>query len=128
MFSLQSFCFEAFFVYEPKVDSFKAAFWHSWIGLLINNSTRFKSSMHKGFVSTSTHEVLRCHNKFWKSVATLALGLRPRQRELQGCGPKGSSRVKPRGSLGVKPRGCPGVKARESPRVTSHTPGSVRKC
>jgi hypothetical protein len=26
-------------------------------------------------------------------VATLALGSRPRQRELQGCGPKGSSRV-----------------------------------
>jgi hypothetical protein len=37
-------------------------------------------------------------------VATLALGLRPRQKGLQGCGPKGSS------------------------GVTSHTPGSVRKC
>jgi len=37
-------------------------------------------------------------------VATLALGLRPRQKGLQGCGPKGSL------------------------RVTSHTPGSVRKC
>jgi len=53
-------------------------------------------------------------------VATLALGSRPRQRELQGCGPKGSP--------GVKPRGCPGVKGRGSPGVTSHTPGSVRKC
>jgi len=47
-----------------------------------------------------------------KVVATLALGLRPRLRGLQGCGPKGSS----------------GVKARGSPGVTSHTPGSVRKC
>ncbi len=38
------------------------------------------------------------------SVATLALGSRPRQKGLQGCGPKGS------------------------PGVTSGTPGSVRKC
>jgi len=45
-------------------------------------------------------------------VATLALGSQPRQRELQGCGPKGS----------------PGVKAKGSPGVTSHTPGSARKC
>jgi len=37
-------------------------------------------------------------------VATLTLGSRPRQRWLQGCGPKGS------------------------PGVTSHTPGSARKC
>jgi hypothetical protein len=37
-------------------------------------------------------------------VATLALGSRPRQKGLQGCGPKKS--------LGV----------------TSHTPGSVGKC
>ncbi len=37
-------------------------------------------------------------------VATLALGLRPRQKGLQGCGPRGS------------------------PGVTSHTPGSVGKC
>jgi hypothetical protein len=69
-------------------------------------------------------------------VATLALCSRPRQRELQGCGPRGSPGVKPRGSPGVKPRGnsrvklrgSPRVKARESPGVTSHTPGSVRKC
>jgi hypothetical protein len=54
------------------------------------------------------------------TVATLALGSRPRQRELQGCGPRGSS--------GVKPRGSPGVKAKGSPGVTSHTLGSVRKC
>jgi len=53
-------------------------------------------------------------------VTTLALGSRPRQRELQGCGPTGSP--------GVKPRGCPGVKARGSSGVTSHTPRSVRKC
>jgi hypothetical protein len=39
-----------------------------------------------------------------ESVATLALGSRPRQEGLQGCGPKGS--------LGV----------------TSHTLGSVGKC
>jgi len=62
------------------------------------------------------------------NVATLALGLRPRQRELQGCGPRGSPGVKPRGSPGVKARASPGVKARRSPGVTSHTPGSVRKC
>jgi len=47
-----------------------------------------------------------------KTIATLALGSRPRLRGLQGCGPRGS----------------PGVKARGSPGVTSHTPGSVRKC
>jgi hypothetical protein len=66
--------------------------------------------------------------RFSLSVATLALGSQPRQRELQGCGPKGSLGVKPRGSRGVKPGGCPGVKARGSPGVTSHTPGSVKKC
>ncbi len=41
---------------------------------------------------------------FYVYVATLALGLQPKQEGLQGCGP--------RGSLGV----------------TSHTPGSVGKC
>jgi len=46
------------------------------------------------------------------TVATLALGSRPRLRGLQGCGPRGS----------------PGVKAKGSPGVTSHTPGSARKC
>jgi len=54
------------------------------------------------------------------TVATLALGSRPRQRELQGCGPKGSP--------GTKAKGSPGVKARGSPGITSHTPRSVRKC
>jgi len=48
--------------------------------------------------------------------------------ELQGCGLKGSPRIKPKGSPGVKPRGSPGVKAKGSPGITSHTPGSVRKC
>jgi hypothetical protein len=62
MFSLQSFCFEAFFVYEPKIDSFKIALQHSQIVLLINNSIRFKSLMHVGFVSTSIHENFQCHN------------------------------------------------------------------
>jgi hypothetical protein len=41
---------------------------------------------------------------FTVDVATLALGSRPRQKGLQGCGPKGS------------------------PGVTSGTPGSVGKC
>jgi len=61
-------------------------------------------------------------------VATLALGSRPRQRELQGCGSKGSPRVKAKGSLGAKAKGSSGVKARGSPGITSHAPGSVRKC
>jgi hypothetical protein len=39
-----------------------------------------------------------------KCVATLALGSRPRQKGLQGCGPKGN------------------------PGVTSGTPGNVGKC
>jgi hypothetical protein len=39
-----------------------------------------------------------------RNVATLALGSRPRQKGLQGCGPKGS------------------------PGITSGTPGSVGKC
>jgi hypothetical protein len=45
-------------------------------------------------------------------VVTLALGSQPRQKGLQGCGLRGSPRVKARRSMGV----------------TSHTPGSVRKC
>ncbi len=61
-------------------------------------------------------------------VATLALGSRPRQRELQGCGPKGSPGVKPKGSPGAKAKRSSRPKARGSPGVTSHTPGNVRKC
>jgi len=56
------------------------------------------------------------------------LGSRPWQRELQGCEPKGSPGVKPKGSPGAKARGSSGVKPRGSPGVTSHTPGSARKC
>jgi hypothetical protein len=54
------------------------------------------------------------------AIVTLALGSPPRQRELQGCGPKESP--------GVKPKESPGVKARGSLGVTSHTPRSVKKC
>jgi len=61
-------------------------------------------------------------------VATPALGSQPRQRELQGCGPKGSPGVKPKGSPGVKAKRSPRAKARGSPGVTSHTPGNVKKC
>jgi len=56
------------------------------------------------------------------------LGSRPRQRELQGCGPKGSPGTKAKGSSGIKAKGSPGVKARGSLGITSHTPRSVRKC
>jgi hypothetical protein len=42
-----------------------------------------------------------------------SLGLTTKSKGLQGCEPKGSSRVKAR---------------RRSPGVTSQTPGSVRKC
>jgi len=41
-----------------------------------------------------------------------SFGLTTKAKGLQGCGPKGS----------------PGIKARRSSGVTSHTPGSVRKC
>jgi len=59
-----------------------------------------------------------------------------RQRGSSGVKAKGSSRVKAKGSSGVKARGSPRVKAKGSPRVkprrspgiTSHTPGSVKKC
>jgi hypothetical protein len=49
-----------------------------------------------------------------------SFGLVTKAKGLQGCGPRGSSGVKTRGSLGVK--------TRRSPGVTSHIPGSVRKC
>ncbi len=42
--------------------------------------------------------------------------------------PKGSPGVKAKGSPRAKAKGSPGVKARGSPIVTSHAPGSVRKC
>jgi hypothetical protein len=61
-------------------------------------------------------------------VVTLALGSRLRQKGITRVRAKGKPESKPRGSPGVKPRGSPGVKAKGSPRVTSHTPGSARKC
>jgi hypothetical protein len=74
------------------------------------------------------------------TVATLALGSRPRER---GCKVVGQEEARELSqeearelsqeearelSQGVKPGGSSGVKARGSPGVTSHTPGSVRKC
>jgi len=55
---------------------------------------------------------------------------------LQGCEPRGSPGVKAKAWQGCEPRGNPGVKVKAwqgcGPRgirgVTSHTPGSVRKC
>ncbi len=64
-----------------------------------------------------------------RSFATLALGSRPRLRGLQGCGPRGRKPESQGKSIArVKPRGSSGVKAKGSPGVTSHTPGSARKC
>jgi len=63
------------------------------------------------------HNILQLYCLKWIAhswrlfVATLALGSRPRQKGLQGCGPRGS----------------PGVKSRRSLGVTSHTPRSIRK-
>jgi len=47
---------------------------------------------------------------------------------LQGYKPRGSPGVKAKALPECGPRGSSGIKARESPGVTSHTPGSVRKC
>jgi len=55
------------------------------------------------------------------SVATLALGSRPRQR---GCKVTGQDE----GSPGVKAKALQGCGPRRSPGVTSQTPGSVREC
>jgi len=43
-------------------------------------------------------------------------------------GQEEARKLKPRGSPGVKPRGSPRVKAKGSLGVTSHAPGSARKC
>jgi len=56
----------------------------------------------------------------WRTITTLALGSRPKQKGLQGCEPRGSPGIKAKALQGCKPRGSRGV--------TSHTPGSVRKC
>jgi len=55
------------------------------------------------------------------SVATLALGSRPRQR---GCKVAGQEE----GSPGVNAKALQGCRPRGSRGVTSHTPDSVRKC
>ncbi len=49
-----------------------------------------------------------------------SFGLVTKAKGLQGCGPRGSPRVKAKRSQRCGLRG--------SPRVTSHTPGNVRKC
>jgi hypothetical protein len=65
-----------------------------------------------------THTYLYKPNNKLVNVATLALGSRPRQKGLQGCGPKGS--------LGVTSE-TPGS-ARECEGVSLHTPRSAREC
>ncbi len=47
-------------------------------------------------------------------------GLATKAKGLQGCGPKGSP--------GIKTKRLQGCEPRRSPGVTSHIPGSVRKC
>jgi len=64
-----------------------------------------------------------------QSVATLALGSRPRLRGCKVAGQEeGSPGIKAKALQECGPRGSPGAKARGSPGVTSHTPGSVRMC
>ncbi len=50
-----------------------------------------------------------------ESVATLALGSQPRQRELQGCGPKGARESKQK-------------EARESHHILPGVQESAREC
>ncbi len=54
-------------------------------------------------------------------VATLALGSRPRRRGCKVAGQK-------EGNPGVKAKALQGCGPRGSRGITSHTPGSVRKC
>jgi len=55
--------------------------------------------------------------------------LQPRQRGCKVAGQEeGSPGFKAKALQGCGPRGSPGVKAKRSPGITSHTPGSVRKC
>jgi len=49
-----------------------------------------------------------------------SFGLATKAKGLQGCGPRGGPRVKAKRSQRCRPRRSPGI--------TSHTPGSVRKC
>jgi len=54
------------------------------------------------------------------TVATLTLGLRPRQR---GCKVAGQEEA-----WGLRQEEAQELKVRRAPRVTSHSPGSVKKC
>jgi len=90
--------------------------WQDWIKNLCDHYSEPNYKLRK--IKIKLNSTLKIGWKKSKTVATLALGSRPRQKELQGCEPKGSPGVKSRGSPRVKPRGCPGVKARGSPGVT----------
>jgi hypothetical protein len=79
---------------------------------------------------TQRWSVFWISKQWWRrrSVATLALGSRPRQRRLARVRakwkPESQSKRKP-GNQGKRPQGCG---PRRSPGVISHTIGSVRKC
>jgi len=55
-----------------------------------------------------------------RSVATLALGSRPRQRVCKGVSQKEARES--------RQRHCKGASQEDPGGITSHTPGSVRKC
>jgi hypothetical protein len=64
-------------------------------------------------------------------VATLALGSRPRQRELQGCGPKGSPRVNQEEARELsqeEARESRQKEARESHHILPGVQESAREC
>ncbi len=96
------------------MDCFKLYKVHNMVVLMFDPRFKDLSLVRKYIGQFSTIGIVVAYD-----VATLVLGLRPRQK---GC------KVVARGSPGAKVRGSPGVKARGSPGVTSHTPGSVRKC
>jgi len=56
----------------------------------------------------------------WGMCRNLSLGLVTKAKGFQGCEPRGNPGVKAKAWQGCGPRGSRGV--------TSHTPGSVRKC
>jgi len=85
------------------------------------------SCSHSNFMNKQHHNFYLCcnfmnkqHHRFY-SVATLALGSQPRQRGYKVAGQE-------QGSPGVKAKALQGCGPRGSRGVTSHTPGSVRKC
>ncbi len=93
----------------------------TWIGAIQGRAIWVENSLPR-------HDQPVCCNPSF-GFATKAKGLQgcgPREspgvkaKRLQGSGPRGSPGAKARGSLGIKPGGSQGV--------TSHTPGSVRKC